>query len=158
MKTLYIDCFSGISGDMFIGALLDAGGDAALLQAELKKLQISDEYELTWKHVMKNGIKALKFDVELKQEGHSHSHEHSHDHEHGHSHKHEHTHDHGHDHEHGHSHEHHHEHSLSHSHSHSHEHGHTHDHEHSHSHDHSHHHHDHRAYKDIVQLIEVCIG
>ncbi|MGO4106951.1 LarC family nickel insertion protein [Paenibacillus sp. YAF4_2] len=165
MKTLYIDCFSGISGDMFIGALLDAGGDSALLQAELKKLQISDEYALTWKHVMKNGIKALKFDVELKQERHSHSHDHdhghSHEHDQGHSHKHDHTHDHGHDHGHGHSHEHHqeHNHEHSHSHSHSHEHGHTHDHDHhshshSHSNDHGHHHHDHRAYKDIVQLIE----
>ena len=131
MKTLYIDCFSGISGDMFIGALLDAGGDAIHLQAELKKLQISDEYELTWKHVMKNGIKALKFNVELKHEGHGHSHGHDH---HEHSHKHEHGHHH--DHENEHHHEHHH---------------HAHSHDHKHDHDH---HHDHRAYKDIVQLIE----
>ncbi|WP_435170343.1 LarC family nickel insertion protein [Paenibacillus glycanilyticus] len=174
MKTLYIDCFSGISGDMFIGALLDAGGDAAHLQAELKKLQISDEYELAWKHVMKNGIKALKFDVELKQEGQGHSHVHDHDHHHEHSHEHEHGHDHhdhhqhahSHDHEHGHGHghghSHHHDHSRhshshdhehDHDHSHSHSHDHEHDHGHSHSHDHGHHHHDHRAYKDIVQLI-----
>ncbi|TCN01140.1 hypothetical protein EV294_101592 [Paenibacillus sp. BK033] len=162
MKTLYIDCFSGISGDMFIGALLDAGGDAAHLQAELKKLQISDEYDLIWKHVMKNGIKALKFDVELKHEGHAHSH--GHEHHHGHSHEHDHDHhdhDHGHHHDHDHQHDHEHQHDHHHhSHSHDHNHGysHSHDHEHhhgrSHSHDHGHHHHDHRAYKDIVQLIE----
>ncbi|SFE54328.1 hypothetical protein SAMN05216378_3486 [Paenibacillus catalpae] len=148
MKTLYIDCFSGISGDMFIGALLDAGGDAVQLQEELKKLRIGDEYELTWKHVMKNGIKALKFDVELKHEGHghSHAHDHGHSHEHDHGHSHEHNHGHSHEHNHGHSHAH------AHGHSHDHDHDHTHDHGHSHSHDHGHH--DHRAYKDIVQLIE----
>jgi Uncharacterized conserved protein len=157
MKTLYLDCFSGISGDMFIGALLDAGGDADHLLEELKKLQISDEYALTWKHVMKNGIKALKFDVELKQEEHVHSHGHSHGHDHAHSHDHGHSHDHDHAHSHGHSHEHSHDHEDEHSHDHGHSHGHDHTHSHSHDHGHSHdhdHHHDHRAYKDIVQLIE----
>ncbi|MGO4375059.1 nickel insertion protein [Paenibacillus sp. MCAF20] len=84
MKTLYIDCFSGISGDMFIGALLDAGGDLDLLQEELKKLQINNEYELKRKTVVKNGITAVKFDVLLLQQANkdAHLHEQTHEHEH----------------------------------------------------------------------------
>ncbi len=38
MKILYIDCFAGISGDMFVGALLDIGLDFNFLKKELKKL------------------------------------------------------------------------------------------------------------------------
>ncbi len=49
MRTLYLDCFSGISGDMFIGALIDAGGDSTLLEEELQKLNISEEYKLSWR-------------------------------------------------------------------------------------------------------------
>jgi pyridinium-3,5-bisthiocarboxylic acid mononucleotide nickel chelatase len=176
MKTLYFDCFSGVSGDMVIGALIDAGADPVKLVEELKKLNIEDEYELTWKKVVKNGITSTKFDVVLKNQhhhdhGHSHSddhghaHTHDHDHDHGHAHTHDHTHDHGHahthdhthDHEHAHTHDHvhnhdhHHEHEHVHTHNHDHDHTHTHDHEHGHDH---HHHHDHRSYKDIVRLIE----
>ncbi|MEH7237417.1 LarC family nickel insertion protein [Bacillus sp. JJ1562] len=148
MKTLYFDCFSGISGDMVIGALLDAGGDPQKFVEELMKLQFEDEYELAWKKVVKNGITSTKFDVILKDEGHKQSHEHYHDHEHVHHH-----HDHDHHHEHTHDH-HHHEHIHTHDHSHAHHHNHEQDH-HSHDHDHGHnHHHSHRAYKDIVKMIE----
>ena len=147
MRTLYIDCINGISGDMFIGALIDAGADATIMQEELKKLNIQDEYTLSWIKVIKNGISSTKFDVHLVNEhthdhdhGHSHSHEHTHDHDHGHSHSHEHTHDHDHGH--------------SHSHEHTHDHDHSHSHEHTHDHDHSHSH-DHRSYKDIVHMIET---
>ncbi|MEH7387670.1 LarC family nickel insertion protein [Bacillus sp. JJ1521] len=134
MKTLYFDCFSGISGDMVIGALLDAGGDPQKLVEELKKLHFEDEYELEWKKVVKNGITSTKFDVILKEQGNKRSHDHHHDHDHEHHHHHhEHTHDHNHNHDHAHIH--------------------THDHDH-HSHEQEHHHHSHRAYKDIVKMIE----
>ncbi|HIW35175.1 MAG TPA: DUF111 family protein [Candidatus Paenibacillus intestinavium] len=174
MKTLYLDCITGISGDMFIGALIDAGADAAFMQEELKKLNIQDEYTLSWVKVIKNGITGTKFDVNLVHEhthdhdhGHSHTHEHTHAHDHGHSHSHEHTHDHdhGHSHTHEHSHDHDHAHSQTHEHAHDHDHGHSHAHEHTHAHDHGHSHthdhghshdhsHDHRSYKDIVHMIE----
>ncbi|MFS0823452.1 LarC family nickel insertion protein [Bacillus sp. 1P02SD] len=147
MKTLYFDCFSGISGDMVIGALLDAGGDPQKLVEELKKLHFEDEYELTWKKVVKNGITSTKFDVILKNEIKLHTHHHDHDHD-DHVDQHHHVHDHHHEHTHYHEHEHIH----THEHSHEHHHGHGHDH-HSHEHDH-HHHHSHRAYKDIVKMIE----
>ncbi|GAB1788848.1 hypothetical protein PMEGAPR54_16180 [Priestia megaterium] len=106
MRTLYLDCFSGISGDMFIGALIDAGGDSTLLEEELQKLNISEEYKLSWRKVVKNGISSTKFDVELSEtadhkyaDGHQHNHKHEdvdHNHEHEHSDHHEHSHHHSH--------------------------------------------------------------
>ncbi|MDQ1004720.1 uncharacterized protein (DUF111 family) [Neobacillus niacini] len=161
MKTLYFDCFSGVSGDMVIGALIDAGADPEKLVEELKKLNIEDEYELTWKKVVKNGITSTKFDVVLKNQhnhhhhhGHEHTHSHEHTHDHGHTHSHDHAHDEGHTHSHDHahdeghthSHDHAHEHVHTHSHDHAHDHGHTHDHVHTHDHAHTHshdHHHEH---------------
>ncbi|MBU8906336.1 nickel pincer cofactor biosynthesis protein LarC [Desertibacillus haloalkaliphilus] len=83
MKTLYTDCFSGISGDMFIGALIDAGANPNHLVEELKKLNISDEYKLKWTSVVKNGISSTKFDVVLLNEEHQHHHSHD-DHTHAH--------------------------------------------------------------------------
>lgn len=150
MKTLYIDCFSGISGDMFIGALLDAGGDLQLLREELSKLPINGEYELKRETVVKNGITAVKFDVVLQPLSNEdvHANDHSHSHTHDHTHTDEHSHNHAHSHEHGHGH------TSSHKHTHDHEH-HHHNHDHNHSHDHDHdHHHEHRAYKEITRLIE----
>lgn len=66
MKILYFDCFSGLSGDMTIGALIDAGGDPSYLEEELKKLHIDTEYELQWGKIVKNGITSTKFDVNLQ--------------------------------------------------------------------------------------------
>src|ERR1700719_879509 len=112
MKTLYFDCFSGISGDMVLGALIYAGADPDILVKELKKLQMEDEYRLEWKKIVKNGITSTKFDVVLmdgSEHQHDH-HEHVHDHEHNHDHEHEHVHVHHHHdgHDHGHEHGHHH--------------------------------------------------
>ncbi|KAA9022537.1 LarC family nickel insertion protein [Niallia endozanthoxylica] len=97
MKTLYFDCFSGISGDMVIGALIDAGANPDHLVEELKKMKMEDEYELKWKKVIKNGITGTKFDVLLLHSHHEHHHhdEHSHHHhEHEHHHHDEHSHHH----------------------------------------------------------------
>nr|WP_207644821.1 nickel pincer cofactor biosynthesis protein LarC [Clostridium ragsdalei] len=65
MKILYYDCFSGISGDMNLGALIDAGVDKDYLTFELSKLNI-DGYELNIKKDVKNGISGTKVDVVLK--------------------------------------------------------------------------------------------
>jgi pyridinium-3,5-bisthiocarboxylic acid mononucleotide nickel chelatase len=57
MKLAYFDCFSGISGDMTLGALLDAGCDLAQLRAELRGLQVPG-WELSAEKVWKNGMAA----------------------------------------------------------------------------------------------------
>ena len=61
-RTLYLDCFAGASGDMFIGALLACGLDFDLLKRELGKLALTG-YELTLDTVDRSGIAAQKFDV-----------------------------------------------------------------------------------------------
>lgn len=86
MKILYFDCISGISGDMVIGALIDAGGDIVHLENELKKLKIEDEYELKFTKVIKNGIASTKFDVLLTEDHSHHHHHHAHD-DHHHDHR-----------------------------------------------------------------------
>jgi uncharacterized protein (TIGR00299 family) protein len=91
MKTLYLDIFSGIAGDMFIGALLDLGADAAKLERELKKLKL-DGYHLHVSHRQKSAIAGVKFDVHLVSdtvhglEHHHHGYEHPHEHRHNHAH------------------------------------------------------------------------
>lgn len=62
MKTAYIDCIAGASGDMLLGALIDAGLPAAALEAELAKLHI-DDFHLHFSKVSKNGFGATKVDV-----------------------------------------------------------------------------------------------
>ena len=61
MKTLYLDIFSGISGDMLLGALIDLGVDAHKLERELKKLKL-DGYHLHFSRKQKSGIEGVKFD------------------------------------------------------------------------------------------------
>ena len=62
MKTAYFDCFSGISGDMVIGALIDLGLDIKFLNSELEKLNLKG-YRIKSKKVVKNGISATNFNV-----------------------------------------------------------------------------------------------
>lgn len=152
MKTLYLDIFSGISGDMFIGALLDLGVDFHAFEHELEKLGIEDDYHLHWRRDFKSAIEGVKFDVHL---AHDHHHEHDHGHEHVHHDEptHEHGHGHGHSHdEQGHGHHHHHHDDESHHHHHEHgegrhEHGHDHDHDEEHEHEHG------RGFAEIRELI-----
>ncbi|MCP4269894.1 MAG: nickel pincer cofactor biosynthesis protein LarC [Candidatus Brocadiaceae bacterium] len=65
MKIAYFDCFSGASGDMILGALIDAGFDIEKLQEELNKLGIND-YELGLRTVQRSEITGTKFDVSIK--------------------------------------------------------------------------------------------
>jgi uncharacterized protein (TIGR00299 family) protein len=92
MKTLYFNCFSGISGDMTIGALLDCGLGFDYLKTELRKLSV-EGYELRMARVTRSNLSAIKFDVLIHGEPepilhHEHSHEHEHEHGVGHSHDH----------------------------------------------------------------------
>ena len=107
MKVLYFDCFSGISGDMTLGALLDLGVSQAHLTESLKALKLEDEYHFNIKKELKNGIMGTLVDVVLHHEEEEHQHEkqldHHHDHEHHHHHDeaavaHVHTHTHEHEH------------------------------------------------------------
>ena len=46
MSIAYFDCFSGISGDMALGALIDAGGDATLVDAAVEAMRLGDEVKV----------------------------------------------------------------------------------------------------------------
>ena len=112
-QILYLECATGISGDMTVAALLDLGASKIKLLAALDSLNV-DGYSVSVGRANSHGVDACSFDVELEHE-HHHGHEHEHEHEaaleHEHHHEaHEHEHHHGHEHEHGHGHEHHHEH------------------------------------------------
>lgn len=100
MRIAYLDCFSGISGDMFLGALVDAGVSPKLLEDTVAALDVGARIEVS--RVIRSGITATKIDVYChgekdlprevfwEQGGHSHSHGHKHDHKHDDSHGHHH--------------------------------------------------------------------
>ncbi len=69
MRTLYLDCFAGISGNMLLGALLDVGMPEQQLREELAKLLVK-EYQLSVKKVSKCGINATYVDVILDEHQH----------------------------------------------------------------------------------------
>ncbi|WP_312335486.1 nickel pincer cofactor biosynthesis protein LarC [Anaerospora hongkongensis] len=81
MKTVYFDCFAGISGNMLLGAFLDAGVPEERLRSELAKLNVTG-YELKIQRVIKQGIAAVHADVELVHHHHDHEHHHEHHHHH----------------------------------------------------------------------------
>ena len=72
MKIAYFHCFAGISGDMTLGALIDAGLDLEQLRSDLNKLPLSG-YQLQMEKVIKQGISGTKVHV-LTEEGHVHRH------------------------------------------------------------------------------------
>jgi uncharacterized protein (TIGR00299 family) protein len=110
MRIAYLECFSGISGDMFVGALVDAGVPVQLLDDAVRALGLGARLEVS--KVLRNGISAVKADVwigdkkeepgipherdyvkpEPRATEHSHDHGHNHDHEHSHDDSHAHAH------------------------------------------------------------------
>lgn len=86
MRIGYLDCFSGISGDMLLGALVDAGVPFATLADTCSVLKVGAHLEQ--RRVVRGGLSGTKVDV-LTSEGHAHDRHHTHPHEHGHHHAHE---------------------------------------------------------------------
>jgi len=68
MKIAYLDCTSGVSGDMFAGALIDAGVGLKYLEQELARLPV-EGYSVRKRRVRRCGIGAVKFDVVVTGEG-----------------------------------------------------------------------------------------
>ena len=155
MSTLYLEPFSGLSGDMLNALLLDLGADRKHLEEALKTISL-DGYHLHVDRIAKSSIWGTDFDVHMEHGEKDHGiagdfDHHDHEHEHHHHHEHEHTHEHAHSHAHE---EHTHEHSHSHEHDHDHHHEHTHDgHSHEHTHSHHHHHGEVRGLKEIETII-----
>ena len=138
MKSLYLECNAGISGDMLVAALLDLGADKEALDKALQSIPAKGfEYKIS--RVSKAGVDCCDFDVILDEEHANHDHDMAFLHGNGDAvvHSHEHEHEHHHDHEHEHEHEHHH------------------DHEHSHVPHEHHHHHEHRGLQEVIAIIDA---
>ena len=137
-KILYLECGTGISGDMAVAAMLDLGADQEKLLKVLEGIP-GHGFKVQISRVKKAGIDCCDFNVILDEEhdGHDHDMEYLYGHleeESGHA---DHTHRHEHEHEHD-----------------GHEHDHHHDHDHDHHHDHGHgHHHHHTGMKEIREII-----
>ena len=67
MKIAYFDCFSGASGNMILGGLVDAGLPQDVLERELRKLPVSG-WQLRTERVRKRGLAALYLDVHVPGE------------------------------------------------------------------------------------------
>src|ERR1700688_45210 len=99
MRIAYLECFSGMSGDMFLGALVDAGVAPQTLETTVAALNVGARLEIS--RVVRSGITAAKVDVWVdgekdlpreeyweqrrRQHGHEHAHDSQHEHEHSHS-------------------------------------------------------------------------
>ncbi len=107
MRIGYLECFAGISGDMLMGALVDAGAPIELLQRTTASLALGADLRVT--RLIRSGIQSTKIDVTVngqvheeaaatgpvqEEVEHGHGHHHDHHHHHGHTHKHE-SHNHG---------------------------------------------------------------
>ncbi|MCX6967982.1 MAG: nickel pincer cofactor biosynthesis protein LarC [Verrucomicrobia bacterium] len=109
MRVLFLDCISGISGDMTVGALCDLGVKPSTFEWELSKLELGG-FHMHFDRQQRQGIEGVKFGIHEgathrheqdepcacggHEHGHHHEkHEHGHHHEHGHAHSHEHTHE-----------------------------------------------------------------
>lgn len=126
MKSLYLECNAGISGDMLVAALLDLGADKEVLDKALQSIPAKGfEYKIS--RVSKAGVDCCDFDVILDEEHANHDHDMAFLHGNGdavvHSHEHEHHHDH--------------------------------DHEHSHVPHEHHHHHEHRGLQEVIAIIDA---
>ena len=151
MKVLFLDCISGISGDMTVGALVDLGVKPSALEWELSKLAIGD-FHMHFERAARKDIEGIRFTIHEgaththdQDEPEAHGHHHHDEEEHGHEHP---RHDEPHSHEHG-------------EHAQAHEHGEHCDHDHDHGEENSHHHHGHehahthgRSHREIRVLIE----
>src|ERR1700693_2989730 len=62
MRILYVDCFSGISGDMMVGSLADLGVTPSTFEWELSKIELGD-FHLHFERRTRRGIAGIKFDV-----------------------------------------------------------------------------------------------
>lgn len=142
-KALYFECFSGISGDMTVAALLDLGADQQVLLNGLDSLKVTG-YRVEIGRRQKSSIDACDFNVVLEQGEEAPDYENEPQHSHNHSLEHNHMHDQE-DHVNTHDHDHDHDDHQNHNHHHDHDHDHTHDSEipHHHDHDHDDHHHSH---------------
>jgi pyridinium-3,5-bisthiocarboxylic acid mononucleotide nickel chelatase len=135
MRIGYLECFSGISGDMLLGALVDAGVPFALLEETTAALNIGARLEM--RKVSRGGLAGIKVDVVIENAA---AHDHAHDEaEHPHSHSHHET-------------AHAHEHASAHSHEHRHADGTVHAHDHEHEHEHTHQ--PHRSLSTILEIID----
>ena len=89
MKIAYFDCFSGISGDMTLGALVDAGVPAEVLIDGLASLELDAEFSLRFEKATKHGITGTRAIVDVHPTHTRHAeHQHAHRHDHGHQHAH----------------------------------------------------------------------
>ena len=125
-KKLYLECNTGISGDMSVAALIGLGADTTVLKAVLDSLkEKTGGFDYVISEVEKSGIKAMDFDVILDNDNHDHDMDYLYGHEHGYSNEEiaDHHHDHHHD-----------------------------DHDHHHD-DHHHHDHVHRSLSDVIDII-----
>jgi pyridinium-3,5-bisthiocarboxylic acid mononucleotide nickel chelatase len=94
MRAAYLECFSGVSGDMFLGALLEVGVSEELIRKTVASLKIGAQLRIS--RVDRSGISSTKVDVVVDgaraessaQCHHSHDHYHADDHHHSHAHNH----------------------------------------------------------------------